>query len=813
MAIQMTIGEFQPGTESWVLYTERLEQHFLANDVQDADKKRAFLLSSCGAPTYQLIRNLTAPDKPSSKSFDELVKLVQTHHQPPPSITVQRFNFHSRTRREGESMSDFVAHLRQLSEHCAFGESLNDMLRDRIVCGCNDTRLQRQLLAKPSPLSFEDAFSLAQAHESAEQNAKDLQKSAVTHVHVVKPEPKHQGDCHRCGGKHPQHSCRFRKTVCNFCKKTGHIAKVCRTRLRQQKHTKSNRTTTSVHQVTDTAEDSTKNIEGTGASYNLFHFTEGHAQPIVVTMGVSGAEIAMEVDTGASVSIISEATYNKLWSKDQAPQLQPSHVNLETYTGEQLSILGVIEVTALYEGQQHPHLNLLVVKGSGPSLLGRDWLRKIRLNWKELHLHHLPQGAVSLDSILQKHSKLFAKELGLVKKTKAKIHIDPQSKPQFYKARPIPYALRDKVNEELQRLEQAGIIEPVEFSEWAAPIVPVLKRDGTIRICGDYKLTVNQAAKLERYPLPKIEDLFTQLSGGKRFTKLDLAHAYQQIPLAEDSKSYLTINTLKGLYRYNRLPFGVHSAPSIFQRTIEGVLRGIPKVAVYIDDILITGDSEEEHLQNLEAVLSRLEEEGLRLKKEKCEFMLPKIEYLGHVISAEGLHPAKDKIRAILEAPAPSSVAQLRSFLGMVNYYGKFLPQLSSLLAPLYSLLQKQAKWHWGPDQEQAFTKVKHLITSSKLLVHYDPVKELVLSCDASPYGVGAVLSHIMEDGSEKPIAFASGHLQLLRRSILNLIKRVLLLCLVLKSFTNTCLEEVSPLNLIIALYSTYSVKPEVFLL
>ena len=287
--------------------------------------------------------------------------------------------------------------------------------------------------------------------------------------------------------------------------------------------------------------------------------------------------------------------------------------------------------------------------------------------------------------------------------------------------------MRDKVNEELQRLEQAGIIEPVEFSEWAALIVPVLKRDGTIRICGDYKLTINHAAKPERYPLPKIEDLFTQLSRGKRFTKLDLAHAYQQIPLTEDSKSYLTINTLKGLYRYNRLPFGVRSAPFIFQRTIEGIPRGISKVAVYIDDVLITGDSEQEHLQNLEAVLSRLEEEGLRLKKEKCEFMLPKIEYLGHVISAEGLHQAKDKIRAILEAPAPNSVTQLRPFLGMVNYYGKFLPQLSSLLALLCSLLQKQAKWHWGTDQEQTFTKVKHLMTSSKLLVHYDPVKELVL--------------------------------------------------------------------------------------
>ena len=137
---------------------------------------------------YQLICNLTAPDKPSSKSFDELVKLVQTHHQPPPSITVQRFNFHSRTHKEGGSMFDFIAHLCQLSEHCAFGKLLNDKLRDRIVCRCNDTRLQHQLLAKSSPLSLEDAFSLVQAHKSAEQNTKDLQKSSVTHVHVVKPE-------------------------------------------------------------------------------------------------------------------------------------------------------------------------------------------------------------------------------------------------------------------------------------------------------------------------------------------------------------------------------------------------------------------------------------------------------------------------------------------------------------------------------------------------------------------------------------------------------------------------------------------------
>ena len=142
----------------------------------------------------------------------------------------------------------------------------------------------------------------------------------------------------------------------------------------------------------------------------------------------------------------------------------------------------------------------------------------------------------------------------------------------------------------------------------------MVKRDGAIRVCGDYKVIVNQVSK---YPLPKIDDMFAQLSGGKAFTKLDLAHAYQQLPLDEDSKQYTVINMHKGLCSYNRLPFGIHSAPAILQRTMEGILRGIPHVSVYIDDILITGETEEEHLQNVNQVLTRLETEGLRLKRKK----------------------------------------------------------------------------------------------------------------------------------------------------------------------------------------------------
>ena len=281
----------------------------------------------------------------------------------------------------------------------------------------------------------------------------------------------------------------------------------------------------------------------------------------------------------------------------------------------------------------------------------------------------------------------------------------------------MPYTLQAKVEDELNRLQTAGVIKPVKFSEWAAPIVPVVKPDGSIRICGDYKVTINQAAKPDTYPLPKIEDLFTSLSGGNFFSKVDLANAYLQIQLDEESKEYTTINTHRGLFCYNRLPFGVSSAPSIFQRIIENILQGLKHVCVYLDDILITGATEEEHLQNLDTVLTS---------------------------------------RAINNAPAPNNISQLKSFLGLINYYCKFLPNLSNTLAPLYRLLQKHTKWQWGPEQQRAFNTSKKSLTSDCILTHFDPTKALVLACDASPYGIGVVLSHQMEDGLDKPIAFSS---------------------------------------------------------
>ena len=363
--------------------------------------------------------------------------------------------------------------------------------------------------------------------------------------------------------------------------------------------------------------------------------------------------------------------------------------------------------------------------------------------------------------------------------------MEPGAQPQFFQPRTVPLALRARVEKELEKLVEEKVIEPVQFSEWAAPIVPVFKENGSVKICGDYKVMVNKFAKTEKYLLPRIEDLFAALSGGQAFTKLDLANAYLQLPLEDKSRDYVTFNTHKGLFRYNRLPFGVASAPAVFQRTIESLLQGIQRVVAYIDDILITGESEQEHLKNLDEVLKRLEAAGLRLKAEKCKFMMAEVEYLGYRISKEGIFPSSAKVTAIKNAPVPTDVQQLRSFLGLVNYYGKFLPNLSSKLAPLHSLLENGKPWQWLDVHQKAFDCAKLLLISSKVLTHFDSKKEVILSCDASPYGVGAVLAHRFPDGSERPIAFALRTLAPAERNYSQLDKEGLVIIFGVKKFHN----------------------------
>uniref|UniRef100_A0A3B3SKQ2 Gypsy retrotransposon integrase-like protein 1 n=1 Tax=Paramormyrops kingsleyae TaxID=1676925 RepID=A0A3B3SKQ2_9TELE len=216
---------------------------------------------------------------------------------------------------------------------------------------------------------------------------------------------------------------------------------------------------------------------------------------------------------------------------------------------------------------------------------------------------------------------------------------------------------------------------------------------------------------------------------------------------------------------------------------MESILRDIPNVAVYLDDILVTGPGKQEHLQNLEEVLTRLEQSGLRLKRSKYEFMGKEVVFLGHKINATGLHPLREKVEAIAGAQVPRNVSELKAYLGLLNYYHRFLPNLSTQLAPLHLLLRKDEKWLWGPEQQKALEDSKTLMQSSAVLVHYDSNKPLILACDASPCGVGAVLSHQMTDGSERPVSFVSRTLSAAEKNYSQLDKEGLAVVFGVKKF------------------------------
>ena len=220
-----------------------------------------------------------------------------------------------------------------------------------------------------------------------------------------------------------------------------------------------------------------------------------------------------------------------------------------------------------------------------------------------------------------------------------------------------------------------------------------------------------------------------------------------------------------GLFRPTRLAYGVHSATGIFQRQMEKKFKGIPSVVIRIDDILVTGINDTEHLKNLRRVLEILKNSGLRLKLSKCEFFKDEVIYLGHRISKEGVSPVEEKVQAVRDAPTPRNVSELKSFLGLFNFYHRYVSNAAEILEPLHYLLRKNIKWTWGETQQNAFVKIKESLCSSRILVHYDPTKDLILACDASPYGLGVVLSHRMEDGSERPISYASRSLTTAERN------------------------------------------------
>ena len=360
-----------------------------------------------------------------------------------------------------------------------------------------------------------------------------------------------------------------------------------------------------------------------------------------------------------------------------------------------------------------------------------------------------------VEPILVEFPEVFQDGMGCYRGDPVHIGVDPDVQPRFFKARTVPQAYRARVDAELDKQVGEGLWEPVANSRWAALLVIAPKSNGSLRICGDYRLTVNKVATPYQYPLPRNEELLSKLTGAAVFSKIDLKCAYNQLPLDDVSRQYLTVNTHRGLLKPTRLSFGYSSAPALFQQTLETLLAGIPGVGVFLDDVIVSGADIDAHNSALRAVLSRLQAAGLRVNREKCQFGLAEVTYLGHKVSSRGVETTDDKVKAILRAPEPGSVSQLRSWLGGINYYGKFLKDLSTVLAPLYLLLRQNQPWRWGDAERGAFEAGKKLLLKPPVLAHFDPRYEVVLSADASPIGIGSVLS-VMTPTGEKPVAFFS---------------------------------------------------------
>ena len=237
--------------------------------------------------------------------------------------------------------------------------------------------------------------------------------------------------------------------------------------------------------------------------------------------------------------------------------LKPLSIVLKTYTGENVQICGEAEVVVT-DDDKTATLPLIVVERGGPPLLGKDWIQHIQV---DLRINTIVSHDKKLQKLLVDHNSVFKSAAGCLRDVKVTLYGKHGTTPKFHRARQPPYALREAIEEELSRLMRDGIVEPDDHSDWAIPIVPVRKRDGTVRICADYKITVNKVCKGDNHPIPRIEDLAYALSGGEKFTKLDLSHAYTQLQLDEESRKYTTINTHKGLFTYHRLCFGISAAP------------------------------------------------------------------------------------------------------------------------------------------------------------------------------------------------------------------------------------------------------------
>ncbi|XP_055633675.1 uncharacterized protein K02A2.6-like [Toxorhynchites rutilus septentrionalis] len=563
------------------------------------------------------------------------------------------------------------------------------------------------------------------------------------------------GSCNGCGGQHLRSQCRFRDVTCNVCNKKGHIAKVCRSGKSKSQYSSTDQVQTHENPASevDLIQSLSKihNVSSTGKK--------------MINVAIDGHRLQMELDTGAPCGIIAESTLKRIKPKFS---LLPTDRQFSSYTGHIINCLGRLPVHVSI-GSTTRRLNLYIVSGESDSLFGREWIAQFA---DEINLNRIfssntsvnsltsteltPDQATHLSALLDNFGSIFSDVPGKLIGPSAKIHLKPNVSPAFVKARDVPLALRDRYAAEIDKKLALGFYEKVDYSEWASPTHIVVKKNGNIRITGNYKPTVNPRMIIDEHPIPKIETIFNKMKGAALFCHLDVTDAYTHLPIDNEFRHVLTLNTTThGLIRPTRAVYGAANIPAIWQRRMESVLQGLDNVVSFYDDIIVFARNFDELLLALTATLERMKQNGLQLNKSKCVFATPSLECLGHRIDRHGLHKSDKHIEAIRDAPRPATPEELQLFLGKATYYNSFIPNLSSRARRLRDMLLADT-FKWTPEADMAYQDLKQVLISPQVLMQYDPALPLILATDASKTGLGAVLSHRLINGTERPIAYAS---------------------------------------------------------
>ena len=691
---------------------QRLNQHMIAHAVGDPHKKKAYFLSWIGANTYELINKLFSASELDAASFDDVTGKLDEHFKQSVHELAASYTFYQCKMKPGQTYGDWVADLRCIGRDCNFGASdvLDRLIRDMIVLNTPHNKVRRACLRESSPtlemvlkiansyiaLAASDAIvkgpsqgptpevlAVEKLHQPEVLAVEKLRQprraktsnwgNGKSHQSESRPEGRQGQRCAGCGSTtHIRAACPFLKAECHKCGRIGHIKSVCRS---EQSGNKS-------HNDYKTSSMSVMTL-----SKHTHDLSRKHRHALLI----NGHNVDFEVDTGSPIALIGE----NVWKNIGSPRLARSRIKLSAYGQRQISVTGECTVDVKCGSTVLP-LPLVVVC-SGASLLGLNWIQAFQLYINALL--YMPKVSAELPSadvhtvgvptdldlkkVIADHPNIFAPGLGLCTKTKAHLQLRDGIQPKFLKARPVPFSRIDAVEKELSTV---GGFEDCHQSRLLRLGHPNCSRTEAQWQSEDlWRLQSDRQSVSTRTTASYSTNRGTlrQTTGGVQFSKLDMRDAYLQIELDDETKQLLVINTHKGLYRYNRLCFGPSPAPAIFQKLVDNLVAGIPGVAAYLDDIIVTGQTKEEHLENLRRVLEALDNYGLKLQLDKCVFFATEVSYLGYIISKDGLRASDERVQAILQYAMPTDLKQLESFVGKLNYYGKFLPAFASVCAPI----------------------------------------------------------------------------------------------------------------------------------